>query len=480
VTHPYAGLAALDLLLTAVGYALLVCFGVVRRAREAPLYVALAFLLGWAATGVLLSLAAMAGLDPGLAQVLIVAGIAIAALLAARRLFPAVPVVRAPRMRSPLAIGASLAGLGLVLVAVLSALDEAFLVNADMSWDTWNFWLPKAKAIYYFGGLDTGLGGFTTYSNNEYPPLAPVMNAVTFHFMGRAEPVLLPVQTCVLFGAFLGSLAVLLRRVPAWILWPSLALLALAPQVWDRLYVVLPDQILAYLLACAAVSGLLWLEDGSAGWLAVATVFLAAAALTKSEGPVLGLALALVILGCGLVRRGRGALAGLVLLLGPVAIAPWKLWLDAHHQPTSATAYRWSALLHPVYLAERTDRLTYASGRMFDFLADSTYWSPILPLAACALIVLAPLLRELSAAVALWVAAAFLGLATIYWSSKLDVHWYVSTSASRVVSSLPIVVGAVLPLLLWTAIEREGAAAGAGEREPELRRTRETPGRVAA
>jgi hypothetical protein len=250
--------------------------------------------------------------------------------------------------------------------------------------------------------------------------------------------------------------------------------------MWDRLYVVLPDQILAYLLACGAVTGLLWLEDERAAWLALAAVFLAAAALTKSEGPLLGLALALVILGCGFVRRGRAALAGLVLLFGPLAIAPWKLWLDVYDQPTSATAYRWSALLHPVYLAERTDRLTYAAGRMFDFLADSTYWSPILPLAACALIVLAPLLRELSVAVALWVAAAFLGLATIYWSSKLDVHWYVSTSASRVVSNLPIVVGAVLPLLLWTAIERERAAAEAAEPEAELRDARDAPGRVAA
>src|SRR5262245_25140005 len=98
--------------------------------------------------------------------------------------------------------------------------------------------------------------------------------------------------------------------------------------------------------------------------LAVAALFLTAAALTKSEGPLLGLALALVVLGCGLVRRGLGALAGVVLLLGPLAIVPWKLWLDAHHQPTSATAYRWSALVHPVYLAERTDRLTYAAGRM--------------------------------------------------------------------------------------------------------------------
>jgi hypothetical protein len=158
------------------------------------------------------------------------------------------------------------------------------------------------------------------------------------------------------------------------------------------------------------------------------------------------------------VRRGRPALAGLVLLLGPLAIAPWKLWLAEHHQPVSATVYHWSDLLHPVYLADRFDRLTYAVGQMFDFLVDTTHWSPILPLALGAAIVLAPTLRELSVLLGAWIVVAFFGLASVYWTSKLDLEWYVSTSASRVVSNLPIVAGAVLPLLLAIALERERAA----------------------
>jgi hypothetical protein len=458
VTHAYVGLAALDLVLAALGFALLVGLGFVRTAGEAPRWLGLAFLAGWATIGVVLTLGAIAGVDPNLAQVLLAAAILSVAFVAARRFFPAVPAVAAPRSRSPLACAASLAGLGLVLMTALAAIAEAFLVNADMSWDSVQFWVPKAKAIYYFHGLDTGLGGYTTYTNNEYPPLAPVMNAVTFHFMGGAEAVLLPLQTCLLFVAFAASIAVLLRRVPGWILWPSLALLVLAPQMWARLYVVMPDQILAYLLATAAVAGLLWIEDALWAWLVLAGVFLAAAALTKTEGVLLGFSLAAVIVGGGLVRRRRGALAGLLLLLAPLAILPWKLWLDTHHQPVSATAYHWGDLLHPVYLAGRLHRLTYAVGRMGDFLADPTYWSPILPLVVATLILFAPALRELSAALAIWILLAFFGLASVYWTSELDLHWYVATSASRVVSNLPIVAGAVLPLLLAVALERDRRA----------------------
>jgi hypothetical protein len=252
---------------------------------------------------------------------------------------------------------------------------------------------------------------------------------------------------------------VLLRRVPGWILWPSLALLVLAPQVWARMFNVLPDQLLAYLLAVAAVAGILWLEEPRRAWLALASVFLVTAALTKAEGVLLAFLLAAVIIGAGLVRRGRPAVAGLVLLVGPLAIAPWKLWLAQHHQPVSATVYHWTDLLHPVYLADRLDRLSYAVGQMTDLLVDTTRWSPILPLALAALIVLAPTLRELSAVLGVWIVVAFFGLATVYWTSKLDLELYVSTSASRVVSNLPIVAGAVLPLLLAIALERERAAA---------------------
>jgi hypothetical protein len=324
-----------------------------------------------------------------------------------------------------------------------------------MTWDAWQFWLPKAEAIYYFHGLDTGLSGFTTYGNPEYPPLAPVMNAVGFHFMGSVHPAVMPLQQCLLLVGFAGSVAVLLRRVPGWILYPSLAMILLAPQVFGEMFSVLPDQTLAYLLSVAAITGILWLEERQQAWLALATVFLAAAALTKAEGVLLAGLLAVVLLAADVIVRRRGARLTAVLLLGPLAIVPWKVWLATHSQPTSATVYSWTSLFHPGYLGGRIDRLTGAMHYMVDLLANANLWSPILPLTFAALIVLAPTLRVLAAALAAWLLIAFFGLATVYWIGTPDLYWYLSSSADRVVTNLPLVAGAALPLLLAIAIERD-------------------------
>lgn len=53
------------------------------------------------------------------------------------------------------------------------------------SWDAWGFWMTKAKAIYYFGGIDTSIFRQTWPS---YPLLVPVLAAMNFRFMsGRHD-----------------------------------------------------------------------------------------------------------------------------------------------------------------------------------------------------------------------------------------------------------------------------------------------------
>lgn len=456
MTHAYLGLAALDVVILVLGYELLVALGVVRSVRRALRFVGLAFLSGWSLLGIALSLALSVGLDADLAVVLTVAAAGLAVCLALR---PRVRVLVLPSRRpeGPAATAVALAGATLVTATAISAVAESLRALTDMSYDVWSFWLPKAETIYYFGGLDTGLGGFTTYANPEYPPLVPALNAASFHFLGGVYPWVLSLQQSILFIAFVGSVAALSARVPRWILWPLLALLALAPQVWGQLFTLMPDQTLAYLLAVAAVCGVLWLEDGRRPWLWLAVVFLAAAALTKDEGVMLGGLLALALIAADTLRRGRRAFVTAALLLGPLATLAWRAWLALHDQPLTAANYSWLDLLHPVYAADRIDRLGYASRSMVELLTDPARWSPVLALALPVMIVLAPTLRELALAVCAWIVVAFAGLATVYWISPADVHWYVSTSAYRVLASLPIVAGAMLPLLLAIAIAREEA-----------------------
>jgi hypothetical protein len=456
MTHAYLGLAALDALLTVLGYALLIGLGVVRSATRALRFLGLAFLSGWSLLGVVLTLALSLGLDAGLAVVFAVVGAGIVVCLAIRPRLPAVVLVPRPR-EGPAGAAVALVGAALVVATAISAVAESLRAVTDMSYDVWSFWLPKAETIYYFHGLDTGLGGITTYGNPEYPPLVPALDAASFHFMGGVYPWVLALQQSVLFIAFVASVAALSSRVPRWILYPLLALLSLAPQVWGQLFSLMPDQTLGYLLAVGAVCGLLWLEDRRPPWLVLALVFLAAAALTKDEGVLLGGLLALAFLAADAVRHRRAALVSATLLLAPLATLPWRAWLALHHQALTASNYSWLDLLHPIYAADRIHRLGYASRSMVDLLADPGRWSSVLALGLAVLVVLAPTLRELSLVVCAWVVVAFAGLASVYWISWADVHWYVTTSAYRVVGSLPIVVGAMLPLLFAIAIGREEA-----------------------
>jgi hypothetical protein len=172
----------------------------------------------------------------------------------------------------------------------------------------------------------------------------------------------------------------------------------------------------------------------------------------------LALTLALTLLVAAVALHGRAGLRMAVLLLGPAAILPWKLWLERHGFGNAPADYELSHALDPGYLAERTDRLAYAVEKMTSFLLlEYSQWLLTMPLTLVALAVAARRLPVQSLAMLAWLVVAFAGLATVYWISFLDVVWYVSTSMDRVVSTLPIVAASVAPLLLGLAMQREQA-----------------------
>ena len=168
-----------------------------------------------------------------------------------------------------------------------------------------------------------------------------------------------------------------------------------------------------------------------------------AAALTKDEGVLLGLLLAVSIIAAGLrharpPRRRRASSS----CSARSRSCPWRLWLESHHQPVSAQGvYSWSELVHPGYLADRLDRLTYAVGHMVDLLVDPTRWSPILPLT------LASADRARADAARPLRDGRRLDRRRLprprdrLLDRHTRHHWYISTSADRVVGTLPIVAG---------------------------------------
>jgi len=454
VTSSYFGLAALDALLLTAGLGALYGLGLVRSGRDALRHAGPALVVGWATVGIGASTALVVGapLTVWLLAALC-AGIALAGMALAVRV-PARPLPSVGETGAPSWI--AFAGAAVLFVQLAALLRRALDAGAPTEWDVWGFWLPKAKSLVEFGGLDTGLGGFTSFAHPSYPPLAPALEGGAFAFMGDTSASPLALQHWLVAVAFVGALASLLAvRVRPAILWPSLALLALLPTFTVLIGSSLGDEPLMLLLALGGACAGLWLLEREGRYAALAGVFLAAAALTKDEGLPIALVIAGTTFVAAALRTPRRPLAPALVLLAPVAaLAPWKLWLRLNDVPTSGD-YRLSDLLHPALLADRVDRLSYAAERLPGYMLEPGRWLLAIPLMLAAAVLAAPRRPALSALGLASVLAVPAGLLLVYWIGSPPVDWYVTTSAARGVASGVVLAAVWLPLLLAEASARE-------------------------
>ena len=112
---------------------------------------------------------------------------------------------------------------GIALVGLLlEALFRSARLQSLQAYDAWAFWVPKAKAIYFFGGLDEQI--FTTSAGPTYPPIVPILDAAAFHAMGSVDVVTFHLQFWFLVAGGVAAIAgCLYRHVP------PVATLAAAP-----------------------------------------------------------------------------------------------------------------------------------------------------------------------------------------------------------------------------------------------------------
>jgi hypothetical protein len=455
------GLLANDALILGVGYAFVFALGLVRSGVAALKLVGLSYLAGWALLGTLLSLGLMAGVPLELSTVLIVAGVtAIACAFAGRRVQPVPEPPPRPR-QGRLALTAAIVGGAVIAIASLAAIVTSIKSEWDPNLDLLTAWLPRSGIIYYLHHIDPSR--WATFLDPWYPPLAPTMYATTYEFAGGAHPSLLMFQQALLGVAFVLALAAVLDRVaPRWLTLPTLALLITAPWFWWRLTSLLPDQTLAYMIATAGVTSLLWLHERRAAWLGLATVFLSAATLVKLEGLAFSLVLAVAVIAAGFAVHRRGALPALVLLLGPLAAVPWRAWLDTHSVAATNSQLNTSHLLDPGFLVHRIHRLTYA----IDFMLSSPWkggdyrTAAIVVIAIFVAVLAARQVPVLTITVAVWLVLSFFALAATYWAGAINLQFYVTTSASRVGAVIIVSAAAVTPLLLGLALRREAQSEG--------------------
>lgn len=451
--NEYVGIALLDLVYLAVGSSLVVGLGLARTVRAYLPYAGLALVAGWALVGSAEALLLTFGLSGSVPEALAAAALLSAVPLAlARRIRPRATRFTAtpPGPLTWIAVG----GLA-VLMLELAALFRRALYEQPIAWDAWSFWLPKAESIVYFHGIDTSVGGFTSFTNPDYPPFAPAVESLTYRFAGSVDSGILPLQHWVICAAFVGGLAVLLaRRAPAWVLWPSLSMLLLMPGFTHLLGSGLADEPLSMAVALAAVSAAIWLLEGDDRVAVFCGVFCVAAALLKNEGILYAVLIAVLL---ALTARGRRVVVPVAIAAASVAaILPWRIWLRTHHIPRNP-AYDPHDLLRYHYLADRIARLGIAIREMPPYFFSLGAWLLALPLALVLAVALVKRLPALSAFVLGVVAVPFAWYLVEYWITTFPIHWNIRTSADRTSASLAVLCAAVVPLLAAEAL-RSGRA----------------------
>lgn len=268
----------------------------------------------------------------------------------------------------------------LVPIAVTAVLLALFFrvarIQPMTSWDAWGFWTTKAKAIYFFGGLDPAIFRQTWPS---YPLFVPVLDAMNFRFMGSADTTALGVQWWLLAVGFVWAAAGLLRRVaPARITWTFLALFAAIPQLDDRLLERTADWPLDIFFGLAACAALAWIMTSENWLLAVFGISLAATLVTKREGQLLAVCLVVAVLLALRRVRASAAIVGIAVLAALPDLL-WREWWTSRHLAADTPP---GGLLHATFanLGHAPQGFELVAKLLFDY----NFWLGITPLALAA------------------------------------------------------------------------------------------------
>ena len=408
----------------------------------------LALFVGWTTTALGFSLGLVVGVEPRLQNaILLWLSVGLIAVFALRRA-PLIPSERKPlkEAKRPGRIVALL-GAGVLAGALVALLVRSWSPTGVLHPDAWDQWFAKAKVLYFFGGLDTGVGGFTSQYNPDYPPLDPTSEALVFDAIGGANTLELARFHWALAASFVLALAWILRpRVRPAILWPSLALLVLAPAFASLIGSSLADEPLSFLIGLAGVTGIVWLLEDDPRWLLLSGLFLAAATATKNEGLMLAL---VMVVALALTKHGRRHIGAIAGLIGAVAAVygVWRIWLNRHSVPQNPF-YDLGDIFDLGYMLGRIDRFQYALGELVEQLITPSRWLLIVPATVVLALLAARRAPEISVFVLTVIALDLVGFASVYWLSDVDLHFYVDNTVDRLPAFFVVFCGSLLPLLL--------------------------------
>jgi hypothetical protein len=359
---------------------------------------------------------------------------------------------------------AALLGLAALLPLAVWLPYERLMPLTSQSWDAWAIWLFKGKAFYLDGTIGPFLSRTAEFTTQPgYPLLVPLY--VTFLYVlggGVAEQAAKLVSPCS-YLALLGVFFYFGRRVGSNVV--SAAFTCMLATVPVLAFVAFElagyaDTTLALYLLAAGGFLALWLLDGRDSDLAGVTLASTAAAWTKNEGQFFLLAV-LLVAAAQLVRSKAPARCWLILAAPPLMVMGVWHWVRQSYQ-VEAAGFTLAASFQPEFfrIALRT-------------LLAKALQPGLFNLCFIAMLGAGVAARPLGLPGPFWVAPGLVawhlgGALLAYSTGRNDIHWWLGTSADRILSqAVPLaLLPAVWAFGRWIERTQEQKDADIGENEP--------------
>ncbi len=331
----------------------------------------------------------------------------------------------------------------LVVIGVFAVLAYRWAqVQPLQAWDSWSIWARKGTLLFDYSHLPTVFFTSRVYAfmHPDYPLLLPLYESSWFRIVGNANTQSLHAWFWVLFVAFLWATAYVASRVARPAIWaPLVGLLAVTPAIWNQLMTMYADVPMGLFLMVGVLLLGLWIAGRRRRDLALSMIMLAAAASTKNEGltaAASALAAALIITlvapAPGLARRRALAPLAVAIAAFAVVVAPWRLWLAAHHITGDMPVARG---LEPSFLVNHANRIQPTVNALFTEITNQGNWYYLLPISLA--LVIAGLATRGLRRIAAFYGLAMLGAAImVLWAYVInpnELSWLIATSANRTV-----------------------------------------------
>jgi hypothetical protein len=437
--------------LTVCGTGVLAVLGLARSLAELGRRAGLAPLAGMAWAGVVAAMLATAGSRLGVAGLLALTAATCTAGAARLRLVGGKPEATPRPIRDRLEVVLLLPGLATIGVLGVFVL-VVFRVKPLFEYDGWAMWGMKSRAIAVLGSADPDVFASGAYErlHLEYPLLLPALHALPLQTADGFSSNTI-VLACLAIGAagLLAIWALFRERVRPALLLAFVAAIAAMPSFFVQLGTGYADVPLAVFVAAGLGAAARWLVEDHDPWLALATLFLTTAVLTKNEGLLFAAAVYLPLLLVATGRRRRVAASVFAVCL---AYAPWRVYVAAHG--LGAPDYDLSSSLNIPWVLGRLDRAPVAAGGLLERALDPRQFGLLLLLGFAAAVLSAALgPRRLGLLAGGFGLLSLAGLTWIYVLTPNEVSAYLSTNGNRVVMSLVVGLAAVCPLVVEDAVQ---------------------------